>query len=113
MKKILLLTVIALAISTSAYAVATISVTTSIGSLTFNPSNRVHVSVASGVPGYVAQSLHASGSRVFVTDQVESKIYWKDATIGTTPTAAFTSPVAPADALSHGTPNPTSGYTPL
>jgi hypothetical protein len=78
------------AAASGAYAAnQTINSTTSIGSLGFTPSNKVIVKVTSATTGYVTESLHMSGSRMFGTDSSKSVIYWKDAAIdGSTPAAA-------------------------
>ena len=65
--------------------------------------------VASASTGYVIQMLHLSGSRVFSTDSVESKIYWKDVDITVVdglPTAGFaTTFTAPDSVSAHGAPD--------
>lgn len=106
MKKMILIALLLAAFATSALA-TTISTTTTIGSLSFSPSNSVTLSGKSAAIGYVFESKHGSGSRVFATDSAESKIYWKD---GTTFTG---SPAAPTVSGGHGTPDVTSGWTAL
>lgn len=81
MKKIILTALLLAAFSTSAFAGAvTINAKTTIGSLEFSPSNNVIVAVSSTQYGYLAGSNHLSGSRSFLTDYKESKVYWIDQT---------------------------------
>ena len=107
MKKILFLVLISLVFSTSAFALSTITGSTTIGNLDFSVSNNVQISIDSNADFYTAESLHTSGSRVFLTDSVESKIYWKDATTFDTVAAAAENSAAGT----HGSPDPTSGTT--
>ncbi len=113
MKKSILKAFLILAIcaaASSAYATTLITTSTSIGSLSFSPSSKVQLNATSTNVGYVVESLHGSGSRVFGTDSAASIIYWRDATIGTTPSAAFTtSPAAPTGPGVHGTPSFAAG----
>jgi hypothetical protein len=116
MKKSILKAFLVLAIcaaAASANATVDITSTTSIGSLSFSPSSKVHVSATSILAGYVVEALHISGSRVFGTDSAASILYWHDATIAPTqPTNSFTSSAAaPTAAGTHGTPNFVTGTT--
>jgi len=108
MKKILLLTVITLVLSVaSAFASSTINNAYSDGTLSFSVSNKVVLTVSSNTVAYTAEAKHDNGSRVFLTDNVASKIYWKDATAFDTVTSTTT-----AGGTTHGTPDPTgSGWT--
>ena len=89
MKKIFAFVALSLLLATSSFAVDTIDASTTIGTLDFSPSNNVSIKVASndntGTPSntYTAVSFHGSGSRMFATDESESKIYWLDAPAGT------------------------------
>jgi hypothetical protein len=115
MKKKVLKAFLVLAICGAASAAfgdgAIISTTTSIGSLAFSPSSKVFVKAASASTGYIAESLHSSGSRMFATDSVASIIYWKDVNIGTAPTSTFDTQTAPTAAGAHGSPDISSGWT--
>jgi hypothetical protein len=117
MKKSILKAFLVLAIcaaAASANASVDITSTTSIGSLSFSPSSKVHVYATSATTGYVVEALHISGSRVFGTDSAASILYWHDAVINpTAPSSAWAaSPdVAPTAAGIHGTPNFVTGTT--
>lgn len=78
---------------------------TSIGSIGFQPSNRVKVRVTStaGNPllspptsgSYAVGAAHDQGSRTFATNSVASIIYWKDtidAAVPVTSTDTFSAP---------------------
>ena len=97
------------AAASGAYASQTINSTTSIGSLGFTPSNKVIVSVSSATTGYVTESLHMSGSRMFGTDSSKSVIYWEDKAIdGSTAANAansFDPLTAPSTSGAAGSPN--------
>jgi hypothetical protein len=98
MKKMVLASLFLLVFSTVAMAAGTaITGSTTIGSLTYAPSNNVTISVDSNDHGYVAASFHGSGSRVFITDHLASKVYWQDATSATAATV-FGSLQAPSAA---------------
>lgn len=83
-------------IANSSYAAlsAEISSSISIGGGTYSPSNKVTIKVSVGPTGcdpslpqstcqqYVAKSKHASGDRVFATNNADPKVYYK--TVATT-----------------------------
>lgn len=118
MKKIILTALFLAACSASAFAATQIGGSTTLGSLTFAPSNKVYLNAYSNASfGYQVDALHTSGSRVFVTDSSASKLYWKDQAIsisGTTVTG-FVTTAAPTAIGGHGTPDitTTSGYSAL
>jgi len=104
---------ILLAAASAAFAApVTFTGSTSFGGLNFNTSNKVTVGVKSdATAGYVAETVHSTGSRVFGTDSAASVIYWKDSTVS--PNVVDDSIAAPTTAGEHGTPNFTSvsGWT--
>lgn len=60
---------------------------TSIGTQSFKPSNNVSIKIYSSSTltnnRYSAESGHGSGDRVFGTNSVDPKMYWKSVTSGT------------------------------
>lgn len=99
MSKRILMALAILAVSAFAATsfAAPITSTTSIGGLSFTPSNKVKVTVVSAagdatttpptVGTYAATSWHTSGSRTFGTNSLASIIYWTD-TLGTAATGS-------------------------
>jgi hypothetical protein len=106
---------ILLAAASAAFATpVTFTGSTTFGGLTFNTSNKVTVGVkCDATAGYVAETAHSSGNRVFGTDSAASVIYWKDTT-GVSPNVVTTDIAAPAGSGQHGTPdfsNTSNGWT--
>lgn len=110
MKKIILTALLLAACATSALAAAFTGYTAT-GGLSWAASNNVSVDGKSASTGYVFESKHLSGSRIFITDSIASKIYWK----ASDPTALTGSYTAPTSSTAHGSPDPTTaaGWTAL
>lgn len=109
MKKIILTALLLAAFASSALAAA-FTGWSAAGGLNWAASNSVTIDGKSISTGYVFESKHASGSRLFITDSIVSKISWKDSD----PTALTGSYTAPTSSTAHGSPDPTaSGWTAL
>lgn len=117
MKKVILTALLLAASATSALAFSAFTGSTTVGAMAFNTSNKVIMNGVSATTGYVFESLHLSGSRVFATDSAASVVYWRDAAIGGTTAASATgwaaSYAAPTSSGTHGTPALPTGYQAL
>jgi hypothetical protein len=115
MKKIIALIATSMLFAAPAFATSTIDDTqaVTIGSLRFNVSNNVIIGYVSNASnGYVAESYHTSGSRIFHTDSAASVIYWNDIELSATVADNWgdgTALVAPTASGANGTPNAASG----
>ena len=80
LKMFMLLAVLAL--PGMAWALNGLDITSSasytIGAQVIKPSNNVTIRVNSVSTAYAVESAHTKGDRLFGTNSVESKIYWKD-----------------------------------
>ena len=112
LKAMVLLAVLAFAATAFAAAVI-VNSTTSIGGLSFSPSNNVTVAVNSTTAAYTVESLHKSGNRVFGTDSVASVIYWHDQAIDANNAPSFATEFGTITAATttgtHGTPDFSAG----
>jgi hypothetical protein len=68
--------------ASSAYAVSNLTGATVIGGGTFSPSNKVNIQAVASSTAYAAQSKHLSGDRQLGTTNLDPKIYWTTATVG-------------------------------
>lgn len=67
----------------SAYATGTnISSATTLGGGTFSPSNKVNIQAVSTDTNYAAQSKHISGDRQLGTNNLDPKLHYTTAVVG-------------------------------
>ncbi len=96
MKKVLVLSIMIILIVASTSFAAYETGTKTLGSTdttTFTTSNNVYIDYTAGTNGvsYVAGSYHQTGTRTFGTSSGDTRIYWRDGTGQTLPSAPTTS----------------------